>query len=243
MWLENSIVMLGIYKTLADLFEYPSPSCLAQLQGCKALLPENNAHILVSLDSFSEGVKRLSLSDLQELYTRTFDLNPVCALEIGYHLFGENYKRGVFLANLRETEAPFDLGQEQQLPDFLPVLLRLLTKLDGDGEDLRASLISECMMPAIEKMIGSLKDTDNPYKYLLEAVKQMLRTEVGIDRGDSPAIGIRASLPVLVNESRITTNEYEITRSRELMMPELRTGLGDFVDGRALNLNPNLDLF
>ena len=55
-------------------------------------------------------------------HTRTFDLNPVCTLEVGYHLFCENYKRGEFLANLRATEAPFELGQEFQLPDYLPVL-------------------------------------------------------------------------------------------------------------------------
>ncbi len=58
----------------------------------------------------------------EELYTRTFDLNPVCALEIGWHLFGEDYERGAFLVRMRDqlrrararrghrTARPPDLG-------------------------------------------------------------------------------------------------------------------------------------
>ena len=34
---------------------------------------------------------------IQELYTRTFDINPVCTLEIGWHIFGEDYARGALL--------------------------------------------------------------------------------------------------------------------------------------------------
>jgi nitrate reductase delta subunit len=149
------------------------------------------------LSEFRSRIATLSLSEAQELYTRTFDLNPVCALEIGYHLFGENYKRGEFLANLRETEAPFDLGQENQLPDYLPVLLRLLIKLND--EDLRNSLISECLIPALDKMLTSLKESDNPYRFLLEAFRTTLQSEVPIVSGDAPRFSMRANLPVLSN--------------------------------------------
>jgi nitrate reductase delta subunit len=148
------------------------------------------------LREFIVCVERLELAELQELYTRTFDLNPACALEAGYHLFGENYKRGEFLAHLRETEAPFDLGQENQLPDYLPVLLRLLTKLD---DDLRSSLISECLIPAIEKMLATFKDATNPYRFLLAVVRKRLQTEPGAQRTETvpTSFHVRASLPVL----------------------------------------------
>src|SRR5215467_5604666 len=139
------------YEQLANLLEYPETTWDSKLADC----PGDDL-----LTEFRAGVAALSLSHLQELYARTFDLNPACALEVGYHLFGENYKRGEFLANLRETEAPFELGQAQQLPDYLPVLLRLLPKLDD--LELRSSLIVECLIPAIEKMFTPLKETDNP---------------------------------------------------------------------------------
>lgn len=181
---------LSIYVDLADLFEYPESNLVRQIA------VDGNTNLSESLTNFMVGIENFSLSDLQELYTRTFDLNPVCALEIGYHLFGENYKRGEFLANLRETEAPFQLGQDKQLPDYMPVLLRLITKLDD--EELRTALIVDCMAPAIDKMIASLKDGENPYRYLLETVQLKLRSEKGVNvPPTSNRAGCqRASLPV-----------------------------------------------
>lgn len=175
-----------IYERLAGLLEYPNSNWKSRVTACAG----GDAVI-----EFQSEVNSLSLSDLQELYTRTFDLNPVCALEIGYHLFGENYKRGVFLANLRRTEEPFDLGQEHQLPDYLPVLLRLLTRL-GD-EELCTALISECMIPAIEKMLRALAETDNPYRLLLQAVRTTLQSEVPVGSVAAPRLNMRASLPVI----------------------------------------------
>lgn len=189
--------MVETYENLADLIEYPDTEWDAKIAAIAAddLLRE-----------FSSRIATLSLSEVQELYTRTFDLNPVCALEIGYHLFGENYKRGEFLANLRETEAPFDLGQENQLPDYLPVLLRLLTRLKD--EDLRSSLISECLIPALDKMLASLKESDNPYRFLLEALRTTLQSAVPVVSRDAPRFSMRANLPVLSNAG----TPYEIAR-------------------------------
>ncbi len=208
----------NVYERLASLLEYPDARWESNIALCADL---------ATLSEFCEGVAALSLSDLQELYTRTFDLNPVCALEIGYHLFGENYKRGQFLASLRETEAPFDLGQEHQLPDYLPVLLRLLTKLDD--EELRSSLIGECLVPAIDKMIGALKDGENPYRYLLETVRATLQSEVGAIPIEEPRFKIRASLPVLTNDLLNSPGQYEVARMGEFAAP--------------FDLNTNRDLF
>ncbi len=180
--------MTDIYQTFADLLEYPNSNWDSKTSACADI---------DSLIEFRSGIATLALSDLQELYTRTFDLSPVCALEIGYHLFGENYKRGVFLANLRETEAPFELGQEHQLPDYLPVLLRLLTKLDDD--ELRGALIVDCMIPALEKMLKTLSQGENPHRHLIAAVNEVLKSEAGIDSSE-PAVHarkLRATLPVL----------------------------------------------
>ena len=208
--------MTETYNKLADLLEYPASNWDSKIAACA----DNDA-----LTKFRSAIAALSLSDLQELYTRTFDLNPVCALEVGYHLFGENYKRGEFLANLRETEAPFDLGQEYQLPDYLPVLLRLLTKLDD--EELRSSLISQCMVPAIEKMLSSFKDTNNLYRYLLEAVRTTLQSEASYVAIEAPRLNLRPSLPVLTNDLLNSPGQYELTRMREF----------------AAQVNTNRDLF
>ena len=183
--------MKAIYRTLADLLDYPVADWQLRCDECTALPDAENQSLVSHFALFASETERLSLSELQELYTRTFDLSPVCALEIGYHLFGENYKRGVFLANLRETQALFDLGQQHQLPDYLPVLLRLLTKLDD--EELRSALIVDCMIPALEKMLKTLSEGENPYRHLIAVINMVLKSEAGA----YPATIQRAHLPIL----------------------------------------------
>jgi nitrate reductase molybdenum cofactor assembly chaperone len=192
--------MKSIYERLADLLEYPGANWCSLIVSCGEVAAEEIPESSDALSIFREAVTNLSLNELQEVYTRTFDLSPVCALDIGYHLFGENYKRGVFLANLRETEAPFDLGQEHQLPDYLPVLLRLLTKLTD--EELRSALIVDCMIPALEKMLKTLSEGENPYRHLIAAVNTKLKSEAGA----YPATIQRAHLPILQAAAFSETN-------------------------------------
>ena len=196
--------MRRIYEILADLIEYPRAATSIFLDGSRELLKSDNESFVTDFALFTRECERLSLSERQELYTRTFDLNPVCALEIGYHLFGENYKRGEFLANLRRTEEPFDLGQEHQLPDYLPVLLRLLTRLDD--EELRAALIAECMIPALEKMLKALGDSENPYRHLLAAINALLKKEAGV----YPSRPERVHLPVIQTPALNTGRSPEL---------------------------------
>jgi len=158
-------------EMLAGLLEYP---------GGERRTPEFRTARLESeatgyLTEFEQRAAELSLDEMQETYTLTFDLNPVAALEIGYHLFGENYKRGLFLAQLRETEARYGLDDQRQLPDYLPLLLRLLIKLD-DAE-LREDLIAECLLPALGKMKTALRSKENIYASLIEAVETQLKAE------------------------------------------------------------------
>jgi nitrate reductase molybdenum cofactor assembly chaperone len=183
--------MKAIHEILADIVEYPTSDSPLSLAERDVLLHCESQLFVNDVIRFIHDSEALSLCERQELYARTFDLNPACALEIGYHLFGENYKRGVFLANLRQTEEPFAVGQANQLPDYLPVLLRLLVKLDE--QELRASLIAECLLPALEKMLKAFGESENPYRYLLKAICTLLESEVTA----SPAQRGRAQLPVI----------------------------------------------
>ena len=150
----------------ADILEYPDDAWRTCADQITASLPAGSL-VAEHFAEFCDKTQGMSLIELQELYAQSFDLNPNCALEIGYHLFGEDYKRGAFLANLRETQGDLELGQEQQLPDYLPVLLRLLLYLEDD--DLRGSLAGHCMVPGIRKIIGAFKQ-ENPFVDLLKSI-------------------------------------------------------------------------
>ena len=168
--------MNHLYEILASSLEYPGEDWNTRLERCKQWLTIQEPDVAVQFIRFRRKVKDLSIDKLQELFTQTFDLNPVCTLDIGYHLFGENYKRGELLAKLRETEAPYELGQAKQLPDHLPVLLRLLAKLED--EELRRALIGEILIPALGKMLEALSQTENPYRDLIEVISNALKNEV-----------------------------------------------------------------
>ena len=99
------------------------------------------------------------------------------------------------------------------MPDYLPVLLRLLTNL-GE-EELRSSLISQCVVPGIEKMLSSFKDSENPYRDLLEAVRATLQSDEGYVSIEAPCLNMRASLPVLTNDLLNSPGQYEATRMSE----------------------------
>jgi nitrate reductase molybdenum cofactor assembly chaperone NarJ/NarW len=158
-----------ILDALADLFEYPASEWAERFDACRHLLNAEGAERAAAFRAFGAGVEGLGLSELQELYTRTFDLNPVCTPEVGYHIFGDTYKRGIFLARLREAEEPYALGQGRQLPDYLPVMLRLVGRLED--EELRAALVGDCLLPAAEKMFEALSKAESPYAGLVRAAR------------------------------------------------------------------------
>ncbi len=111
-----------------------------------------------------------SLESLQELYTRTFDLNPECSLEAGWHLFGEEYERGSFLVKMREELRRHGIPESTELPDHLTHALRLAARMEP-GE---ARAFSEFILPAVDKMLAGLAGKNNPYEDVLKAVRAAL---------------------------------------------------------------------
>ena len=168
--------MNHLYEILASLLEYPGDEWDTLLERSGEWVSIKEPSVAAQFGGFRDRVLELPTSKLQELYTQTFDLNPVCTLDIGYHLFGENYKRGELLAGLRKTEAPYELGQAHQLPDYLPVLLRLLARLEDS--ELRQSLIGEVLLPALSKMLTALTQSDNPYRDLIDVISTALKDAV-----------------------------------------------------------------
>jgi nitrate reductase assembly molybdenum cofactor insertion protein NarJ len=71
-------------------------------------------------------------------------------LDIGYVLFGDDYKRGELLVNLsrEHKKANNDCGNE--LADYLPNLLRLIPKIED--EEFRNELVAIIILPALAKI-------------------------------------------------------------------------------------------
>ena len=118
----------------------------------------------------------------QERYVATFDLNPACSLDVGWHLYGDAPERGAFLATLREDLARASVEERGDLPDHLPTLLRLIPRED----DQAASALADLIAPAVARLRDVLVADGNPYADTLEAVTRMLRFAKGSDPGSDP---------------------------------------------------------
>lgn len=138
------------YGLLAELFDFPGPSTAARGREVLALLRDNYPAAASELQCFLDGIPPLPL-DLQELHTRTFDVQSITTLDIGYVLFGDDYKRAELLSNLTREHTQVENDCQRELADHLPNVLRLLPRLKD--RDLRAELVSEILVPALLLMI------------------------------------------------------------------------------------------
>jgi len=120
------------------------------------------------IDLFLEKTKELSLDDYEELYTRTFDINPVASLEIGWHIWGEAYERGVFLVTMRSILRKFEITESQELPDHLSHALAAAGKME---EAEANQFISTFLIKALGKILEGFKEKENPYEHILQALQ------------------------------------------------------------------------
>jgi nitrate reductase assembly molybdenum cofactor insertion protein NarJ len=164
------------YKILANMFRYPDESMRTYsekfLEMIQAEFPDKYAEI----KKLTEAHNCLSMKEQQECYLKTFDVQAICYLDIGYVLFGEDYKRAQLLVNLQNEHknAGVDCGSE--LGDHLPNVLTLLSKTtDPDFAEELGFIVT---MPAVRFMITKFKDIQNNYyKDLLAVLFEFLQRD------------------------------------------------------------------
>ncbi len=140
-----------IYEAFALLFSPPGPSFDADLRRLVELCEEPYPAAASALLEFAEFLPKGDLLAQQELHTRTFDVQAITSLDVGYTLFGEDYKRGAMLANLshEHTKVENDCGLE--LADHLTNVLRLLPKWQDHA--VREEFVHVLLAPALREMI------------------------------------------------------------------------------------------
>jgi nitrate reductase delta subunit len=154
----------------AGVFDYPSPETSKRAFECASLLKDRRASSLMR--SFNFYITGHPLERVAETYTRTFDLQPSCSPHIGYHIFGDGYRRGEFLVGLRRRCSELGIDPGHELPDHISVVLRLLARVGGNEEE---DMVSLCLSPAIDKMLDSLVDEKNPYSWPLQALSYTIK--------------------------------------------------------------------
>lgn len=162
------------FDALSRLLVYPSGNYHQQLDQCSkaiAALKDVPSEIGRKIKEFANATQDLTTAELEELYTRTFDINPISSLEVGWHLHGETYERGAFLVSMRSLLYRLHIEESTELPDHLSHVLQALARMDPlEG----SSFISNKVLKALDKMLEGFADHSSPYENILSALKELL---------------------------------------------------------------------
>jgi len=153
----------GIVDRLAALLEYPTASFAALLGECRAQTAGLTPEAAAGLERFAAGIAARSTRELQEDYTATFDLDPDCSMDVGWHLFGDRFERGAFLAELRPRLAAAGIDERFELPDHLPRVLQLLDRSERSATAELQAMVGS----AVGKLRAALGKRGSPYEHLV----------------------------------------------------------------------------
>lgn len=174
------------FDLLAEALRYPQAGCVETAERCREAFEKQIPDAAPLLAQFVETIRDLSAAGLEELYTRTFDLNPVCCLDLGWHLYGEDYERGNFLVRVRQELRRHGLAESTELPDHLTQVLPLLGRMPpAEAEGFARSFV----LPALTKMRAGLNGLHNPYEFLLQAAQELIARTVLPATDQSGALG------------------------------------------------------
>lgn len=146
------------YEHMAKLFDYPRrdypvwvQSVYESLVGRYILAAAEIEEFAHTLPTEGDPFTPEELDEVQEVFTRSFDVQAITTLSVGYVVFGDDYKRGELLVNLNREfrEAGIDCGTE--LSDHLPNVLRLIAR--WEDRELAAEFVEQILHPAVERMI------------------------------------------------------------------------------------------
>jgi nitrate reductase delta subunit len=142
------------YHYFAQAFTYPwdREALLLSMEKIAGYLEKDDRRN--PLSGFREFIARNGLAAIQEEFVSTFDLTPECAPYVGYHLFGDNHKKGEYMIRVKGIyrEHGFN-APENELPDHLSVLFGFLAHLSFQGaDDERKEFIAAHMLEGVKKM-------------------------------------------------------------------------------------------
>ena len=154
----------------SKILEYPTQNLKEDVEQCAQNLKSYGSSNVRYLQKFSNNIQQIPFSKLEELYTQHIDFNPSSSLYVGYHLFGDSYKRSKFLVQLRTIYKQSNFVEKgAELPDCLTVILQYFGEHSYDSEDSRL-IIKESLIPSLKKIHGVFEHAKNIYCDVIQAL-------------------------------------------------------------------------
>ena len=164
---------MTVYACFAEILDYPEHLIAKSVGNFIAELETESPEACAPLKDFQTAIADKDLGQLQELYTNAFDLRPDCTTNLGYHMFGDDGRRGVFLAELKGRMEARGIPLGVELADHISLILRYLDAV----EEERAPIVEDCLLPSTSRMVEVLGSSGNPYQYALRALLSVLQRQ------------------------------------------------------------------
>jgi len=171
--------IVSLLDSYAVILLYPQQDHDAIVQWCIDRFAEEHSDVREMVSDYLSRVESLSLSAREELYIKTFDLNKAGTLDLGWHLFGEDYNRGLFLVKLRQYLQLLEIPETNELPDHVSQVLRVLGRMSRDEANQFAYA---CVIPSLETIAEGIQE-DNPHDRLIQGLIQLLRSLFDVPAG------------------------------------------------------------
>ncbi len=165
--------MVASLDILAEALRYPSPRSLDTLR--RRLEEVAHDSVRAELEAFLAEIERMPLESWEELYVRSFDLDPDAAPYLGWQVWRDEQRRAELLIEMARRLSEHGVDLEGELPDHLvPVLRYLASNPEPAAGD--TPLLDQALAPALAAIIKSLRSSaeDNPYVHVLEGVAKAL---------------------------------------------------------------------
>lgn len=166
---------LDHYILLSQLLEYPKENMNKKVQEFVELINDVFPEHLAKAKQLLSEFESRTFKEQQEYYMSTFDVKAITHLDIGYLIFGEDYKRAELLVNLQKEHHAVGIDCGSELGDHLPNILKLIAKTPN--KEFAEELGFIITTPSVRFMVAKFKDHENYYKYLLEIVAAFLQRD------------------------------------------------------------------
>lgn len=165
-------------NAVVELLEFPGIGYGEAVREARVKIALVDGPTAERFDSLMRWATSSSDAVIEDLFSRTFDLSPLCFPYCGYHLHGEDYARGQLMAGLKIEMESVGINVGTELPDYAPLLIRLFVRLD-DAEK-RRSLAADLLLPAFKVMHAKLAKAANVYAAVFDVLIRLIASAVGV---------------------------------------------------------------
>jgi nitrate reductase assembly molybdenum cofactor insertion protein NarJ len=193
------------YQLLANLFRYPQKKYIEQVNECADFLQNHYPVSWIAMRPFLDVINSKSIIEIEELFGKTFHIQAVCYLDLGYVLYAEDYKRGEFLVQMKKEQEKVNNNCGVELADNLPNALTLLSLLEDEA--FLEELVVRMYIPALETMLKEFDTARMALKTKVRMKKQKVLIQENLENKNAYRYAIESTLDVLKTDFNVLTFE------------------------------------